>query len=430
MIDVEQPDQLGPVEERCRAQGVEPLLDDRRADVAGPWIVPVVGGEQRAARGGGVGRQRPRRELGDRLEVSLREPAADLRRSATVGPAQEDGGAIAVEEDHRVLHEAAEDPIEVESAADVRGNPAQGVGAMEAMTHLVGAPGRGDDRSDAARDLDEQVGIERRAIAVRVRDDDEGAPRTLIARNRDRDLGIPEGVVAESAVAALDGGQIAGRRAIDGGSQCAVRARQVGQAVGRGGRARDEALAAQLVDRHRAEFTALADDQDCLAQDVIERLGIRGHPAESRHRGEVRPTLDSVPIGRTGRRVGQSFGECGAASAVAAGWVLEPERGFGHVLRRGQEPLQVSHPVASIAAGIDPVVAQATRVAPGAHRVRVNAEQAGSLRHREGGIDRTGGKRARHRLLMEEMSSRRPQPTNLTVLANRTKVPAPRAMDA
>jgi hypothetical protein len=30
----------------------------------------------------------------------------------------------------------------------------------------------------------------------------------------------------------------------------------------------------------------------------------------------------------------------------------------------------------------------------------VNAEQAGSLRHREGGIDGAGGKRARHRSLV------------------------------
>jgi hypothetical protein len=32
VVDVEHPEEVGPIEERCRAQRVEPLLDDRRPD--------------------------------------------------------------------------------------------------------------------------------------------------------------------------------------------------------------------------------------------------------------------------------------------------------------------------------------------------------------------------------------------------------------
>ena len=262
-------------------------------------------------------------------------------------------------------------------------------------------------------------------ITFLVRDDHEGAPRPVVARDRDRDSAIPDRRIAEAGVAiALDGSQIARDCAIDCGSQRAVRARQVGEAIGRSGRARDEALTAELVDRRRPELTTLADDQDRLAQDFVERPGIGRDPTEGRHRDEVRPAPKAIAIDRAARRLRRAIGNSGATPCMTARRVLEPGRGLRQTLGRRQESLQVAHPVATVAARVDPVVAQAPGIAPGAHRVRMDTEEAGSLRHREGGIDRTGRKRARHRLLMEEMSSRRPQPTNLTLLANRTKVPA------
>jgi hypothetical protein len=62
-------------------------------------------------------------------------------------------------------------------------------------------------------------------------------------------------------------------------------------------------------------------------------------------------------------------------------------RAVGVRLGRGQEPLEVTQPVAAIAAGVDPEVAQPPGVAPCPDRVRVHAEQPGGLGDRQGRID-------------------------------------------
>ena len=65
----------------------------------------------------------------------MRKPADRPRlTSATVlavGPAQEDGGSVRLEQDHRVVHQAGQDPIQVQPAADVARDPPQGLGAVE-----------------------------------------------------------------------------------------------------------------------------------------------------------------------------------------------------------------------------------------------------------------------------------------------------------
>ena len=56
-----------------------------------------------------------------------------------------------------------------------------------------------------------------------------------------------------------------------------------------------------------------------------------------------------------------------------------------------EEPLQIAHPVAAVAAGIDPVIAETAGIAPRPDRVGVDAEESSGLRHGEGRVDRAGG---------------------------------------
>ena len=41
-----------------------------------------------------------------------------------------------------MVHEAGEDPVQVQAAADVAGHPAQRVGSMEPVGHLIHRAGR------------------------------------------------------------------------------------------------------------------------------------------------------------------------------------------------------------------------------------------------------------------------------------------------
>ena len=90
--------------------------------------------------------------------------------------------------------------------------------------------------------------------------------------------------------------------------------------------------------------------------------------------------------------LGAAGGERGRGQRRATPAGREDRRRGGDVERadlgRGQEPLQVAHPVAPVATLVDPVVAQPAGVAPGPDRVRVHAEQSGGLGDRQGRVDR------------------------------------------
>ena len=59
---------------------------------------------------------------------------------------QEHGGPVAVEQDHGVVDQARQDLVEVEPAADVGGDAAEGVRPVELVGDFVGGPpGRSDD---------------------------------------------------------------------------------------------------------------------------------------------------------------------------------------------------------------------------------------------------------------------------------------------
>ncbi len=64
---------------------------------------------------------------------------------------EEDGGPIAFEQDHRVVDQAGQDPIEVEPAADVGRHSAERLGPMEQVGDLVGALGAADHRPERVR---------------------------------------------------------------------------------------------------------------------------------------------------------------------------------------------------------------------------------------------------------------------------------------
>ena len=135
--------------QRRRAQGVEALLDDRRPDALAARVVSVVDREQRLERGHRGGRQRPLREVANAGDIRRRQVAAHLGRHVAIGMLEEDGGPIALEQDHRVVDQAGQDPVEVEPAADVGRHAAKCLGSMEQVGDLVGALGAADHRPES-----------------------------------------------------------------------------------------------------------------------------------------------------------------------------------------------------------------------------------------------------------------------------------------
>jgi hypothetical protein len=98
----------------------------------------------------------------------------------------------------------------------------------------------------------------------------------------------------------------------------------------------------------------------------VERIGAGGSELLAAGRGEAgdRCRIDRAPAAPRARREDRG----------AIGWTR---------LRGRHEPLQVAEPVAAVTARIDPVVAQATRVAPRPDRVRMHAQELRGLGDRE-----------------------------------------------
>ena len=137
VVDVEQAEQLGAVQQRGRAQRVEALLDHCGTDVLATRVVAVVDREERPQGRHRRGRERSWREDADAGQVCRRQAPADLGLDAAVGLLEEDGCPVALEQDHGVIDQAGQDPVEVEPAADIARDAAQGLGSMEEMGDLV-----------------------------------------------------------------------------------------------------------------------------------------------------------------------------------------------------------------------------------------------------------------------------------------------------
>ena len=119
VIDVEQPQEGRAVPKRRRAQRVETLPDDRRAHAGTARVVAIADREERTIGLDRRGRQGPRREVTDAVEIAARQPAAHLGDDLAVAALEEDSGPGGVEQDHRLVDQPGQDPIEVEAAADV-----------------------------------------------------------------------------------------------------------------------------------------------------------------------------------------------------------------------------------------------------------------------------------------------------------------------
>ena len=107
---------------------------------------------------------------------------------------------------------------------------------------------------------------------------------------------------------------------------------------------------------------------------AVRRIGRVRRAATSARPRTWPPSGRRRPVVRISGRRGPPCG--GAWGRRAAG------------LGRGQEPLQVTQAIASVAARVDPVVAQPAGIAPGADRVRMHTKEAGCLGHGQG---RVGG---------------------------------------
>ena len=189
VIDDEEPEQLGAVEERRGADGVVALLDHGRTHALTARVVAIVDREHRSTCGDRERGQGAGRELADAPEVARREAPTHLGDDASVRPLQEHGGAIGFEQDHRVIDQTGQDPVEVEPAADVARDPMERLRAMKLAGDLLPSSGDRDDRPDGVGHDRGHVGIalpdHRRGIGDEVED----APRPAEGGDRDRQLG-------------------------------------------------------------------------------------------------------------------------------------------------------------------------------------------------------------------------------------------------
>ena len=214
VVHVEEAEHLVAVEQRRGAHRVEALLHHGRADVGAARVVAIVGREQRTAGSDRVVREASCREIADGREVGGRQASTDLGDDPAVGLAQEHGGAVALEQHHRVADEAGQDPIEVQAAADVARHPPQRLGPVEQVGDLLLASDDADDGADRVGHDGGEVAVGRVEAFAGCRDDEHGAPRPVTAGDGRRQfLAIARQDRGGDAVAAAgDHGRRAGRR--------------------------------------------------------------------------------------------------------------------------------------------------------------------------------------------------------------------------
>ena len=426
VVDVEQPQELRAIHQRRGAERVEALLHDGRPDAAAARVVRIAHGEQRPASGDGQRRQRPLREVADRGQVLGRQAAADLGRDRTVRALEEDRRAVTLEQHHRVIDEAGEDAVEVEPAPDVARDAAQGLRAMEQVRNLLLASTDGDERAEGVGDDPDEVQVERPEAVRPVGHDQHDAPRTVRSHHGDRHLGSRAGQARERHPVAgvredRDGGRrrLPGEcrpgRGVDRPAEDAEPAREVEQARAGGARrqgrcARHEAVVADLPDGDEAMVVRVPDEPGDVRQVVVQVIARERRPRDGIEQRQVavvslRPVVARLRPGWGARAAGPGAGRpARRARGRAVGLerrrdrrgIERTPRGQGRrqaglgldVLRRGEEPLQVTEPIASVTAGVDPVVPQTTGVAPRANGVRVDPEHVRRLGDGQGGVSR------------------------------------------
>ena len=389
------------VHQRRRAQRVEALLDDGGPDVLAAWVVAIVDREQRLEGGHRGGRQRSLREVADARDERRRQVSRDLGADVAIGMLEEDGGPIALEQDHRVVDQAGQDPVEIEPASDVGGDATERLRPMEKVRDLVGSLGAADHRAERVRGDPGDLEVTWPERPDGLADDVEDAPRLARTGDRDGQLGPAIGEdserIARPAVEQDPGHRRATGPVAAGGElqRLAEDPEPTGQvdesggvaALGARARPRGEALAAGLPDGHEMVTVGVAQGVDGGSERLVGVLVDVDQPGQGR--GD--PEVEAMPLGieRVRDRLFElaTAGGCepgGRSRVDAAPAAPRSACGGGRALRRaglgcGQEALEVTESVAAVASRVDPVVAQPAGVAPGTDRVRVHAKEPGGL---------------------------------------------------
>ena len=418
VVDVEHPEHLGAVEERRRTERVEAFLDDGGANALAAWVVRVPDGEERPTSDHRKRGERPLREVADAVEEGGRESATHLGDGLTVRAPEEDAGAIAFEQDHRVVDQAGQDPVEVEAAPDVRGDAPERLGTMEEVGDLVGTLRTAHDRPKTFGDDSGDVEIPGAEGTTGLPDDQEDAPWRGRTRDRDGQLGsivgqdrddLPIPIAFEQdprhrrAAASFHP-----RGELEGPAEDPVPTGQIDEPdrpsdVGGSDGAWREAFAVRFPGGHEVMPIGVAERTDGRSERLVRILIRVDEPGDRRRDGQVE--LISLCIERVGReRLGSSAGGRGEpggrrridpppAPALPGrdGWIALGGRG----LRRREEALEITEAIAPVSARVDPVIPEPAGVAPGADRVRVDTKQPGGLGDRQGRIRwaRRGGDR-------------------------------------
>ena len=350
-------------------------------------------------------------------------------------------GAITLEEDHGVVDQAGEDAVEVEPAADVPCHPPQGLGAVEEVGDLLLAPDDADDGTDGVGEDRDQVAIGGTEAVAGRSDDKQASPGSVATRDGRCELlpiaGKERGrhpVIALAFHSERTGRDVRPSSGATVGevecpAQDAERSRHIqqtrhGDAGWYGHGSRGKPVVPALPDDHHRAVAGVADEigdpievlvqrglAEWLAGDRVEECEVAPMPVgvgRVEERREIDPALILAPVwvaARAGRRasgvMGTLFGGC-------------------------EEPLQVAEPIPPVAARVDPVEAQPSRVAPRTDRVRVHAEQTRGLGDGQGRVGRARRQVRAHDPDGGTVKCTGAEATNLTVLANRPKVPASR----
>ena len=255
-----------------------------------------------------------------------------------------------------------------------------------------------------------EVAICRAEVLAGAGHDEQHAPRSVGARDRRGDLRPVAGEDRQRDAIGLstsdgrrpgrlaEGALLSSTRGVRGASEDAERPRKIEQAGRRHARRhghglRDEPIAAALPDDDQGAIAGVADLVGDPLQVVLERGHTECAAGDGIDEGEVAPMTLGVLGGQ--RRIEVDPGRGGPSEPFRPdrrdrrGPTRRREKpsaipgANGACLGGREEPLQVAEPIASIAARIDPVVAQTARVAPRTDRVRMHAEHSRGLRDGE-----------------------------------------------
>jgi hypothetical protein len=218
---------------------------------------------------------------------------------------QEDRAPIGFEEDHRVVDQAGQDLVEVETAADVACDPAKGIRPMKLVGDLVGrAPGP-NDSPDLAGNGPQEIPIPGGRVRADAGGDDEDAPGPAV--DRDRDCELRSGARNEAGPVSSDHWCRIGKVTLDRKTHRPEVAWQLNEMeIDRAGRGpRDESVSAKLEDCRRQMGPVIEDGAGRFAERGVSASYRCPDPAQFGKQVEVGPAAfaGSVVFGLAEDRV-------------------------------------------------------------------------------------------------------------------------------